>query len=548
MSMDYKAHLVSIIDAVLISIVVTLLGVGAYFGFWYHPLRDDFKISVLTEGEPKAGEKAAIIVRLANAGKSELKDAVLTVSFPPQFRPEAAYGGPIEIASIPPRSSAEFRFRGLLIGPPQSVPVYAHLTARTDDGRTDEKLATGALEWEKNLFEATFDVPRTVVAGQTLTFKLRLKNGAGRDFEEVVVRPSLPPGFALKTSSPPLHRQAFFIGQMKAGEAVEVDISGSYDGRAPSFNPSVDVYWIEKDRETLIAEASAEAQTVASDLALSAAYEKSLTGTAPGQTVAFTLRYDNRGTYTLRNVKFAAAFDPRVAEQPLTEWPAIPAIAPGESGTLDGTVRVRSRLSEYVVNPVLTLTPQATFTIDEPAVEATVQHPGPELKVAGTARLEAAARYFTAEGDQIGRGPLPPRVGKTTRYWIFAAVETGASAVKNAAVSFRLPANVRWTGRAATNLGEIVADPAFDPSVQVGWVIGDIPAHAGISSPALNASIEVALTPDAGQVGSPAPLLLRADFNGADTWTPASLTASVGTLTTLLPSDASIRGRTAVKP
>jgi len=28
--------------------------------------------------------------------------------------------------------------------------------------------------------------------------------------------------------------------------------------------------------------------------------------------------------------------------------------------------------------------------------------------------VSAFARYFTPEGDQVGRGPLPPRVGTTT--------------------------------------------------------------------------------------------------------------------------------------
>ena len=33
------------------------------------------------------------------------------------------------------------------------------------------------------------------------------------------------------------------------------------------------------------------------------------------------------------------------------------------------------------------------------------------------ANLTPSIRYFSPEGDQLGRGPLPPRVGKVTKYW-----------------------------------------------------------------------------------------------------------------------------------
>ena len=31
--------------------------------------------------------------------------------------------------------------------------------------------------------------------------------------------------------------------------------------------------------------------------------------------------------------------------------------------------------------------------------------------------------YYAPTGDQLGRGPLPPKVGETTKYWIFCEVD-----------------------------------------------------------------------------------------------------------------------------
>ncbi len=52
-----RAHLVFLLDAILVSIAIALLGVGFYFRWFYHPLRDDFKLSLLSEQTITAGKE-----------------------------------------------------------------------------------------------------------------------------------------------------------------------------------------------------------------------------------------------------------------------------------------------------------------------------------------------------------------------------------------------------------------------------------------------------------------------------------------------------------
>ena len=45
-----------------------------------------------------------------------------------------------------------------------------------------------------------------------------------------------------------------------------------------------------------------------------------------------------------------------------------------------------------------------------------------ELPVATEVAMQNSIRYYTEEGDQLGRGPLPPQVGETTKYWVFVQI------------------------------------------------------------------------------------------------------------------------------
>ena len=208
-------------------------------------------------------------------------------------------------------------------------------------------------------------------------------------------------------------------------------------------------------------------------------------------------------------------------------------------------MRVRTDISPYVTNPRLRAQPTAAFSIDDPPMSgAQVSGAAVETKITGSARFRAAARFYTAEGDQLGRGPLPPKVGATTRYWIFASLETGATEVRDGVAVFRLPANVAWTGRAAVTVGQDL----IQEGDRLVWRLGTIDAHAGVRHEAPSASFEIALTPSSDQART-APFLLRdASFTGQDAWTETPLASSQGGLTTQLSGDPGVQGRSVVRP
>lgn len=116
------------------------------------------------------------------------------------------------------------------------------------------------------------------------------------------------------------------------------------------------------------------------------------------------------------------------------------------------------------------------------------------IPLATEVNLKSEARYYTEEGDQLGRGPLPPTVGETTKYWIFVQFTNAANPLRDAALVLILPSGVEFTGRQSVTIGpELTYNPA---NKTVSWHYRLIPAR---SSTGLYFEVAVRPTPD--QIG-----------------------------------------------
>jgi len=88
-------------------------------------------------------------------------------------------------------------------------------------------------------------------------------------------------------------------------------------------------------------------------------------------------------------------------------------------------------------------------------------HPSPlpqgEREI-GEPYFEAEALYFTKEGEQVGRGPWPSKVGEITKLKVFwkmitPSLRDGAPSFSDVFVSGHLGPNVNWTGFAPQGQG-----------------------------------------------------------------------------------------------
>jgi len=564
-----RAHLILTIDGILVAIILGLLALGSYFAFVYDPLRDTFGMR-FEEATLSSGGSAEIALTIENGGDTGLHDAAIDLFFPPEFRVvsqlKESDHDEVEVGTIPEGATVTYRFIGVLLGPPGEAPVFARMRATDGFGTTDERFIEGRLTWDDNRLKLDWDVPKTVLSGQDIPVTLKVRNVSDLTLQASHLELELPEGFTVRVSSPALGKGGIPLGEFRPGDEVEVELVGSFpkDTTLSSSSFGASLYLDEDGAKTLAAATAKDIAVISADVRVTASFTEDVAYARPGDLVGFRIEYRNDSPHTLTDLKLRLPLDIRVADLSGSTaveggragsalgWesvtlPALASIPPGASGTVEGEVRLLDAISKYSVDPTLELKPEAVFSIDAFDVrDARLFGEGASRKIAGRIETAGVARYFTNEGEQIGRGPLPPRVGAATRYWVVLKADNGATEAQNARMVITLPPHVTWTGKGAVTAGFEVQEA--EGGRKLIWNIGSIPAHAGLVSPAPNVSVELALTPTSDLIGFSPELISGAVLTATDSWTGLEMRSIFGNLTTALPTDPYIKDRTTVRP
>ena len=162
-----------------------------------------------------------------------------------------------------------------------------------------------------------------------------------------------------------------------------------------------------------------------------------------------------------------------------------------------------------------------------------------ETKIVTSLSLRSEGHYADYEGRQVGSGPIPPKVGKTTSYVIYWHVSNKTNDAEKVKVTAVLPKGVKWTGKTTVSDGTI----SFDSKTRkITWNIGDIPANSGSLLSGLEATFEISITPKALDVGKILPLLGETTILGTDSFCNIEVSDSAEAITTDLKYDVEAKG------
>jgi hypothetical protein len=139
--------------------------------------------------------------------------------------------------------------------------------------------------------------------------------------------------------------------------------------------------------------------------------------------------------------------------------------------------------------------------------------------------LQTQVRYFTAEGDQLGRGPLPPEVGTATKYWVFVELFNTINPVDNARLTITLSPGVTYGGKQSVTLGP----PLTSSGNSLTWQFPEIPA-----STKTGWYFEVTVTPTESSVGKNLSLIQNISLSTTDAVVNKEFTLSSGALNNVL--------------
>lgn len=163
------------------------------------------------------------------------------------------------------------------------------------------------------------------------------------------------------------------------------------------------------------------------------------------------------------------------------------------------------------------------------------------LKLNSDLTLKSFARYYSADGDQLGVGPIPPQVGQPTTFWIFWQINNNLNDLTGLAITGILPDSVSFTGRSSVNFGDQLN---YDPLLKkITWQVNNL--EKGEKS--IQAAMEVEIIPVASQLGTMPVLMNNITLNYKDAFTEQTLEKTSNVITTNLIYDTNFNERGTVQ-
>lgn len=192
---------------------------------------------------------------------------------------------------------------------------------------------------------------------------------------------------------------------------------------------------------------------------------------------------------------------------PIVYWP---------QGGIDQTLNLTPRFQSELEN--------ITFAKYEFSAQS------PSIAIGTQLSLQAETRYYTNEGDQIGRGPLPAEVGKETKYWAMLKIQNATSEIKNLVLSAELPDYIVWTGKSSVSHGQAVSYDSI--TRKINWKLNTI-------SPYTQAGIyfEISLTPTESMIGTTPIILKNINITGLDNYIQETIDQTTPNIDISLPND-----------
>lgn len=561
----HKKHIWA--DFILGAIVFILVLVSVYIFVFYQGaiIREGIELTItpLVE-ELQSGESIDVAIFVRNNTGQPLLSSALYLPEGANFiitsvaQPFVFEQNRIQLGTLDHREEKELLISGYMLSEINS-PVRINAVLEYQGNvllGINQKLASEAVDITGSSLETELVLPEALVANQSFDFSLQYQNNSPvTNFENVSFLPNWPPGWSiLESSINPDPATDYWllksIGSLEQGEIV---------GRAILLTE--DLEEVEVDLSVFVAPAGSPLLQQQIKKTTPVRYPNvsvglnSTEGTVNlGDEVTYKFTVVNNEPYPIKNLQAHlqvnhGVVDPSSLPASLNADGQIvldlqDEIASGEIVAIEQKMKLRS-----TVNPVLAFGSGNVIVAlggELHYIDASEQLIVLPLKPATTninsdLSTQAFSRYYSVEGDQIGRGPVPPIVGETTKYWVFIHLNNQLHPLENVIASGRVPVGVDWTGRVSVTEGEPLN---FNEGTRFfQWPIGLMPDYkTNFTDTKYGAAFELAITPKSDQVGEVVDLMQSLQVQGRDSVTGQIITVSGADVTTNVFNDSYASG------
>ena len=527
-------------SAVIWSLLFLLaLSAAAWAGFFFFFKTPGFtgnavEVRIETDERLTAGRETEIIVRYRNRERIPLARASLAVELPEGFVPTGAEPPPNEsgewpVGSIEPEGVGSIRLKGWVRREvDETLTFRAELNYRPADFNADfQKVASHTVVVGDSVLKLKGIGPEQMTPGDDIAFVYEYENASDRALERLrfVIDPL--EGFVFSSAEPA--PDADIKGQWtipvlepRAKGTITVRGTFSATARGPKqLHARLGLL----DGETFVVLARGDAGTdvLKSDLAAGVIVNGSSQPITVsfGDTLFFTLNYENTGDVAMKDVTLAAELPSEPAAAQILDWvslkddlegkrsestvvwskkqiPELALLKPGDKGAINFSVQLIKKPAadagsgRYAVNARVVA---KIGKVGSASVGREIVSDPLVVRLNSDAAFKAFGRYFDESGAPLGSGPLPPQVGQKTVYRVHWIVQNTLHELANVSATTLLPQGVKWTGvERPIDAGDLSFDETGRKAV---WRLNKMPT----SVQTLTVTFDVELSPEFEDIG-----------------------------------------------
>jgi len=154
--------------------------------------------------------------------------------------------------------------------------------------------------------------------------------------------------------------------------------------------------------------------------------------------------------------------------------------------------------------------------------------------------IESSGLYYSPEGDQLGIGPLPPKVDIQTNYWIFWKIGDFNKELEDLIISAQLPENVVWMDDKSLLAGKLQFG---EVSRRIVWAIDEIKQNENY-----RVGFEIGVIPKEKDINQVLDLLTEIKYNAYDKECQKQVRGVLENITTDLKKDNLASGKGNIEP
>ncbi len=524
----------------------------------------------------ESGKLLTYEITYRNENRLTIKNAVLRVSYPENFKPENnsnfkienLTSGSFEIGTIKGKTKGKIVLNGKAYSPKGALIYLKASLEYNPSGYSSQFQANGQLGVSVNSAPITLEVlaPQNISSGDVVDYQINYRNDGREVMNNLTIKVQYPDQFIFSSANPGASKEnnSWDIGSLGAGESGKIVVSGKLEGERDNIKKvEASIGVSEQNEFTAYNSESAQTKIIYSPLAIrQIVNKKEKLNVNAGETLEFNIAYKNNGSIGLRDVIITEKLDGSMldlsslklkggsfdTDSEAITWKAsdikaLENLGANQGGMISFSIKVKNIFpigEEKDKNFII----KSTAKIDSPDVPTPISMnkiiSSNEISMKVNTKLAIDVRGYYADNNIPNSGPIPPKVGEETTYTIHWKATNISNDVSGAKVFATLPTNAQMTGSIFPEGANLNYNSRTNEMV---WTIGNIKSGTGLLFASPEVAFQVKIKPSPDQVGREVDLLGKTTISAKDLFTEESIMGEHREKNTNLLEDSSIAGK-----